>query len=116
MFEGLRDFLVTASRGGGRNFRSLVNCATVDGLQVTPNLVYRSGHLGELTEVVRTELAGLGVRTVVTFQTRQEIEILGDPLPELLPGARREHIPIGDRWFQRGGVFPEDTSSQGEFY
>jgi len=116
MFEGLREFLVSASRGGGRNFRTLVSGPTVDGFHVARSLVYRSGHLGQLTEDLRAELGGLGVRTVVTFQTQREIDILGDPLPALLPGAVREHIPIGDRWFQKGGILPDDTSSQGQFY
>jgi protein-tyrosine phosphatase len=114
--QGLRAFLVSASQGGGRNFRTIGNCDARDGRRVVPGRVYRSGHLGELAESFRTELTALRVRTVVTFQTRREIEILGDPLPELLPGVDWQHIPIGDRWFEDGGSFPEDVTSQGEFY
>lgn len=114
--EGLRDFLIVASRGGGKNFRTIGNWETVEGPRVTPGRVYRSGHLGELAEDLRAELGGLGVRTVVTFQTHQEIEILGDPLPALLPEAAWEHIPIGDRWFKEGLDLPKDASSQGHFY
>lgn len=114
--EGLRDFLVSASRGGGRNFRTFGDWTTVEGRRLVPGRAYRSGHLGELTAEVRTELQSLGVNTVVTFQTRQEIDILGDPLPALLPEASWEHIPIGDRWFEKGSILPEDTSSQGRFY
>ncbi len=114
--EGLRDFLMVASRGGGKNFRSVGNWLTVEGPCITPGRVYRSGHLGELADPLRSDLVGLGVRTVVTFQTHQEIEILGDPLPALLPEAAWEHIPIGDRWFEEGIDLPKDSSSQGHFY
>ncbi len=78
--------------------------------------VFRSGHLGTLADDLRAEVAALGLRTVVTLQTRQEIEILGDPIAALLPETRWEHIPIGDRWFQKGSLLPDDTSSQGAFY
>ena len=116
LMEGLREFLISASRGGGRNFRTIGNWLTLHGGRVTPGRVYRSGHLGHLAEDLRAELPSLGVRTVVTFQTRQEIEILGDPLPALLPEASWEHIPIGDRWFTEGLELPDDSSSQGRFY
>jgi protein-tyrosine phosphatase len=114
--EGLRDFLVAASRGGGRNFRTLGDWATLEGGRVLRGKVFRSGHLGELADEVRTEVAGVGLRTVVTFQTRQEIDILGDPLKALDAGIDWQHIPIGDRWFEDGTVFPGDTASQGAFY
>jgi protein-tyrosine phosphatase len=114
--EGLRDFLVAASRGGGRNFRTLGDWATLEGRRVLRGKVFRSGHLGELADEIRAEVSGLGLRTVVTLQTRQEIEILGDPLATLGSGARWEHIPIGDRWFEKGTIFPDDTASQGAFY
>ncbi len=114
--QGLREFLITASRGGGRNFRTIGDWVTMQGHRVVTHRVFRSGHLGELTEQFRAELPKLGVRTVVTFQTRQEIDLLGDPLPKLLPDAVWEHIPIGDRWFSEGTKFPTDAASQGRFY
>jgi len=114
--EGLREFLIAASKGGGRNFRTIRDWDTLDGRRVLSGRVYRSGHLGNLTDEVRSEVGGLGVRTVVTFQTRQEIDILGDPLEALLPDVRWEHIPIGDRWFEKGSLLPGDTESQGRFY
>ena len=114
--EDLRDFLVAASRGGGRNFRTLGDWSTLEGRRVLRGRVFRSGHLGAMTEELRAEVAGLGVRTVVTLQTQQEIDILGDPLAAVLPDARWEHIPIGDRWFEKGSLLPGDTSSQGAFY
>ncbi|MGH7860526.1 MAG: tyrosine-protein phosphatase [Candidatus Binatia bacterium] len=116
MSEDLKNFLVSASRGGGRNFRSLGNCTTLEGRRVRAGRVFRSGHLGELASELRSEIDGLGLKTVITFQTRQEIDILGDPLPSLLPSILWEHIPIGDRWFEGGTSFPQDVVSQGEFY
>jgi protein-tyrosine phosphatase len=83
---------------------------------VSPGRVYRSGHLGELTEELRSEVKALDLRTVITLQTHKEIEILGDPLPGLIPEATWEHIPIGDRWFQEGFEYSEDAESQGRFY
>jgi len=116
MIKGLREFLVSASRGGGRNFRVVGGCETADGRLVARGHVFRSGHLGEIGEDTRAELGQLGLRTVVTLQTRQEIDILGDPLPELLPDVRWEHIPIGDRWFQDDVSLSDTSYSQGEFY
>lgn len=78
--------------------------------------VYRSGHPGELPEEVRAEVRRIGLRTVVTFQTRREIEILGDPLAGVVGEVEWEHIPIGDRWFEAGNPLFDDVSSQGEFY
>jgi protein-tyrosine phosphatase len=114
--EDLRDFLVAASRGGGRNFRTFGDWSTLEGRRLLRGRVFRSGHLGAMADELRAEVGGLGVRTVVTLQTQQEIDILGDPLAAVLPDARWEHIPIGDRWFQKGSLLPGDTSSQGAFY
>ncbi len=116
MDEDLREFLVSASRGGGRNFRTIGNYTTVDKRRVIPGRVYRSGHLGELAEELRSGVQTLGLRTVVTFQTHKEIQILGDPLPKLFPQAAWEHIPIGDRWFRDGFEYSDDAASQGAFY
>ena len=114
--EGLRDFLVAASKGGGRNFRTLGGVSTLEGGQVLRGRAFRSGHLGTLAEEMRAEVAGIGLRTVVTFQTQQEIDILGDPVIAVLPEVHWEHIPIGDSWFKKGSVLPNDTASQGSFY
>ena len=116
MVEGLRDFLVAASKGGGRNFRTIGDWSTLDGGRVLRGRVFRCGHLGALADELRAEVSGLGVRTVATLQTQQEIDILGDPIAAVLPEAQWEHIPIGDRWFEKGSVLPDDTASQGAFY
>jgi protein-tyrosine phosphatase len=114
--EGLREFLVAASKGGGRNFRTIGDWETLEGRRVLRGRVFRSGHLGALADELRADMAGLGLRTIVTLQTQQEIDILGDPIAALCPDARWEHIPIGDRWFRDGTILPDDTYSQGAFY
>lgn len=116
MSDDLREFLRIASVGGGRNFRAIGNCRSAEGKLVAANRVFRSGHLGAFADELRASVARLGVRTVVTFQTHREIEILGDPLPEILREARWEHIPIGDLWFQEESSIPGPRVSQGEFY
>ena len=114
--EGLREFLLAASYGGSRNFRAIADWPTADGRRVAPGRVFRSGHLCAVEPGVRPELAGLGLRTVITLQTAPEIEILGDSLSELLPAVVREHIPIGDRWFEESSSVLDEIESQGEFY
>jgi protein-tyrosine phosphatase len=116
MVDALREFLISASQGGQRNFRSLGGWTTADGRRMAAGRVYRSGHLGSAWEDLRSELDRLGLRTVVTFQTPQEIEILGDPVPAQLRSVRWEHIPIGERWFEGGFSFSAEELSQGEFY
>jgi protein-tyrosine phosphatase len=114
--EGLREFLIAASRGGGRNFRPVAGHPTRDGRRVAPGRIFRSGSIGELPVDDRMRLGELGVRTVVTLQTTQEVELLGHPLSHLAGGLDWEHIPIGDRWFQAGGALSDGLPSMGEFY
>lgn len=115
MSEGLREFLRSASLGGGKNFRTIGGFCALDGRRVAEGRVYRSGHLGELANHMGSEFRTLGVRTIVTFQTRKEIEILGHPPTALLSAAAWEHIPIGDQWFE--SEWPADDGiPQGDFY
>ena len=114
--EGLKEFLVSASRGGSRNFRPLGGWPTRHGRRVAAGRVFRCGHIAEVEPGARPDLAGLGLRTVVTFQTAPEIEVLGDWRSTLLPEAACEHIPIGDRWFQEDATILDDLESQGDFY
>jgi protein-tyrosine phosphatase len=53
---------------GGSNFRDLGGYDTVDGRHVRRGVVYRSAHLGTLTDGDRTALGSLGVRTVVDLR------------------------------------------------
>jgi hypothetical protein len=85
-------------RFGGRNFRDLGGHPTVHGRRVRQAMVYRSAHLSDLPH--ETPIKSVGLRTVVTLQSRTEISILGPPHADLLRSVRWEHIPIGDRWFR----------------
>jgi protein-tyrosine phosphatase len=53
---------------GGSNFRDLGGYRTADGATVRRNAVFRSAHLGGLTDADRRELGRLGVRTVVDLR------------------------------------------------
>ncbi len=53
---------------GGSNFRDLGGYATADGRTVRTGAVFRSAHLGTLTDTDRAALAKLQVRTVVDLR------------------------------------------------
>lgn len=53
---------------GGSNFRDLGGYRTADGRTVRRGVVFRSAHLGGLTEADRRALGKLGVRTVVDLR------------------------------------------------
>ncbi len=53
---------------GGSNFRDLGGYRTADGRTVRRGAVFRSAHLGALTEADRAALGQLGVRTVVDLR------------------------------------------------
>jgi protein-tyrosine phosphatase len=57
---------------GCTNFRDLGGYRTADGRRVRHGLVFRSAHLGGLTQADRDVLAGLGVRTVVDLRGLSE--------------------------------------------
>ena len=96
---------------GGRNFRDLGGYPTADGRRVRRAMVYRSAHLATLTD--GNPLAGLSLRTVVTLQSRAEVSVLGPPLAAAVGCACWEHIPIGDRWFDRDELPPPARSVSG---
>lgn len=53
---------------GGSNFRDLGGYATADGRTVRRGTVFRSAHLGGLTDEDRRALTGVGVRTIVDLR------------------------------------------------
>ena len=53
---------------GGSNFRDLGGYRTADGRAVRRSTVFRSAHLGTLTDEDRVALVGLGVRTIVDLR------------------------------------------------
>jgi protein-tyrosine phosphatase len=57
---------------GGSNFRDLGGHRTADGRTVRRGHVYRSAHLGGLTDADRSSLGRLGVKTIVDLRGRNE--------------------------------------------
>ena len=98
-------------RIGGRNFRDLGGHPVADGRhRVRYGMVYRSAHLAHLADEGPHPLASIRLRTLVTLQSRLEVEHLGKPRSEFLEsGVRWEHIPIGDPWFRKDGFYKIDT-------
>lgn len=82
----------------GRNFRDLGGHPTNEGRQVKTGLVFRSCHLAHVHE--EHPLHEVGLRTLVTLQSRIEVTHLGAPHDSLLKNVRWEHIPMGDVWFE----------------
>jgi protein-tyrosine phosphatase len=97
-------------RIGGRNFRDLGGHPAAGGRKVRRDRIYRSAHLAHLPEERPHPLAAIRLRTVVTLQSRLEVEHLGPPRSEFLEsGVRWEHIPIGDSWFRDDGFYKIET-------
>ena len=93
-FELLRRF-------GGANFRDLGG-HPAGRRSVRHNRVFRSAHLASVPD--ESPIPALNLRTIVTLQSRLEVNHLGPPHATLLEVATRwEHIPIGDRWFKPEG-------------
>jgi protein-tyrosine phosphatase len=53
---------------GGSNFRDLGGYATSDGRKIKHGAVFRSAHLGTLTDADRRTMSKLGVRTIVDLR------------------------------------------------
>ena len=62
------DFPFVVPLEGGSNFRDLGGHRTVDGATVRRGAVFRSAHLGGLTDTDRAALGKLGVRTIVDLR------------------------------------------------
>lgn len=67
---------------GTDNFRDLGGYRTADGQTLRKGLVYRSGHLGKLTDGDLARLKELGIRQVVDFRGSVEKEQDVNRLPE----------------------------------
>jgi protein-tyrosine phosphatase len=89
---------------GGLNFRDLGGHPTRNRRQVRSAMVYRSAHLAALP--LESPLPALGLRTLVTLQSRVEVSHLGPPADAIRNAVRWEHIPIGDRWFDADNPAP----------
>jgi len=62
------DFPFVVPHAGGSNFRDLGGHRTADGDIVRRGVVFCSAHLGGLTDIDRTALGKLGVRTIVDLR------------------------------------------------
>jgi protein-tyrosine phosphatase len=62
------DFPFVVPLEGGSNFRDLGGHRTADGATVRRGTVFRSAHLGGLTDTDRSSLGKLGVRTIVDLR------------------------------------------------
>jgi protein-tyrosine phosphatase len=93
------DTVVVAERRvpleGARNFRDLGGYVGADGRRVRWGAVYRSDHLGDLTDADRRQLDRLGIRTIVDFQGAHERDDPAVP-PSVPAGIRRVEHPLID--------------------
>jgi protein-tyrosine phosphatase len=85
----------------GQNFRDLGGHPAADGRTVRRRRVYRSWHLAEVPD--ESPIKKLPLKTLVTLQSRIEVQHIGPPEPAMLSSVRWEHIPIGDEWFTNRG-------------
>ncbi|MGW6562648.1 tyrosine-protein phosphatase [Streptomyces hydrogenans] len=91
---------------GAVNVRDLGGYPTYDGERVRHGLVYRSDHLGKLTEADLVTLAGLGLARAVDFRIPMEVGYDGaDRLPSGVTAVAR---PITDN-----GLFGQLTAAIG---
>ena len=80
---------------GTVNFRDLGSYATVDGRTVKSGLVYRGGDLDNLTDADLELLAGLGLKTIIDFRSREEIEAAPDRVPATIEGVYHLEVDPG---------------------
>lgn len=86
--------LPTISLEGSPNFRDLGGYRTADGKQVRTNVLFRSGHLAQLTDEDLAKLEQVGIRTVVDFRPDHEVDMFGRD--RLNGSVELVSIPIGD--------------------
>ncbi|WP_043219256.1 tyrosine-protein phosphatase [Streptomyces sp. NRRL F-5193] len=91
---------------GAVNVRDLGGYPTYDGERVRHGLVYRSDHLGKLTEADLVTLAGLGLARAVDF--RIPLEVGHDGADRLPAGVTAVARPITDN-----GLFGQLTATIG---
>jgi protein-tyrosine phosphatase len=95
----MSDFPYVVPLQGGSNFRDLGGHRTGDGRTVRNGAVFRSAHLGGLTDQDRRALGKLGVRTIVDLRgvsEAAETPHLIDGLPCRIVGAHIEP-GVGDK-------------------
>lgn len=80
---------------GTVNFRDLGGYATAENRMVKRGLIYRSGDLDNLTDADLELLAGMGLKTIVDFRSREEIEAAPDRLPDTIVNVHYLEIDPG---------------------
>jgi protein-tyrosine phosphatase len=76
------------------NFRDIGGHETHGGRRVREGVVYRSGHLAGVDAEDLATLERLGIRKVIDFRNRKDIDVDGGA--KLPRGATRIHVPMGD--------------------
>ena len=79
---------------GAPNFRDVGGYGAAKGFRVRRGLVFRSGHLANLTDADLESLRNLGIKTVIDFRPLYEKDMSGhNRMPD---GINYVPIPIGD--------------------
>jgi protein-tyrosine phosphatase len=88
---------------GTFNFRDLGGYISRDGQRVRWGQIYRSDHLGKLTDLGRSQLQNLGIRTVCDLRAEAEVQFTPDALSPT--GIRSRNYPVGDQSFDTLDAF-----------
>lgn len=80
---------------GTVNFRDLGGYVTTENRMVKRGLIYRSGDLDNLTDADLALLAGMGLKTIVDFRSREEIETAPDRLPPTIANVHYLEVDPG---------------------
>jgi protein-tyrosine phosphatase len=99
---------------GSVNFRDLGGYETSDGRRVKWGQVFRSDHLGRLTNRDLSFVQHIGIRTVCDFRTPAEVKKLPDRWPQTGRG-RTLHLPIQHGEFDPAGAFERIKSGDIEW-
>jgi len=78
---------------GVRNFRDLGGYQTQDGRRIKKGLLFRSGHLADLSPRGLDNLSDIGLSTIIDLRSAYEAERRPGRIPQ---GSRYIHLPIMD--------------------